>query len=199
MTWVIHDNPPLDVCTGVLAAAFAKEPAVLRFCGTDPTRRTAWFEALLQTHATLPGRRLLVTRDGRAVGVAIATAPGAKPRPRAQAAWTLRTLRACGPRALFGTLVYLRRTEAWKPVDAWTLEFVGVLPEARGQGFARMLYERAHEDHPHARAFLTTADPENVGLYERWGFRRFVRITLAGLTVVGMTRPSLIQQKETHA
>lgn len=197
MTWQIHDDPPLDVCTGVLAAAFAEEPTVVRLCGTDASRRTAWFEALLQTHATLPGRRLLLSRDGRAVAVAIATAPGAKPRPAAQARWTLRTLGGCGPRTLVGTLTYLRRTAAWKPIDAWTLELVGVLPEARGQGFARKLYQRAQEDHRAAPAYLATADPQNVELYERWGFRAFVRITLAGLTVVGMTRPSLLQ-KETH-
>jgi GNAT superfamily N-acetyltransferase len=198
MTWAIRDDPPLDVCTGVLAAAFAEEPAVVRFCGKDASRRTAWFEALLQTHATLPGRRLLLTKDGRAVGVAITTAPGAKPRPAAQARWTLRTLRGCGPRTLVGTLAYLRRTAAWKPVDAWTLEFVGVLPEARRQGIARKLYERAQEDHCEATAYLTTADPQTVELYERWGFCAFVRITLAGLTVVGMTRPSLLQ-KETDS
>lgn len=196
MTWTIHDDPPVDACTAVLAAAFAEEPAVVQFCGTDPNRRLAWFDALLQTHATIPGRRLLLTRDGRAVGVAIATAPGAKPGQGAQAAWTWRTLRGCGPRALIGTLTYLRRTEAWKPVDAWTLEFVGVLPEARGQGFARELFDRAQADHPTSPAFLTTADPMNVGLYERWGFSTLVRITLAGLTIVGMTRRISEQPKE---
>jgi GNAT superfamily N-acetyltransferase len=198
VTSAIHDDPPLDACTLVLAAAFAEEPTVVRLCGKAASRRTAWFDALLRTHATLPGRRLLLIRDGRAVGVAIATAAGARPRPADQARWTLRTLRGCGPRTLFGTLAYLRRTEAWKPVDAWTLEFVGVLPEARGQGFARELYERAQEDHREAPAYLTTADPQNVELYQRWGFRAFVRITFRGLNVVGLTCPSLLQ-KEMHS
>lgn len=198
MTLMIDDDPPLDVCVEVLAAAFAEEPAVVQFCGNDSRRRAAWFDTLMRTHATLPGRRLLVTKDARAVGLAVATAPGSKPSPAAQAMWIVRTLRGCGPHTVVGTLAYLRRTESWKPKEAWTLEFVGVLPQARGEGLARKLCERAQADHPGAPAFLTTADPKNVGLYERWGFGAFERITLAGLTVVGMTRPSL-SKKERNA
>lgn len=190
MTSTIHDDPPVDVCVSVLAAAFAEEPAVVRLCGKDPRRRAAWFDALLRTHEALPGRRLLVTRDGRAVGVAVATAPGGRPTVAAQLLWIVRILRGCGPRALVGTLAYLRRTEPWKPADAWTLEFVGVLPSARGEGLARQLCERAQADHPGTPAFLTTADPHHVGLYEHWGFGVVVRIALAGMTVVSMTRPA---------
>jgi ribosomal protein S18 acetylase RimI-like enzyme len=94
-------------------------------------------------------------------------------------------------------VAYLRRTQAWKPADAWTLEFVGVLPQARGKGLARHLCERAQADHPEAPAFLTTADPDNVGLYERWGFDAFVRTRLTGITVVGMIRPVPIHKEHT--
>ena len=194
-TWAIHNDPPLDVCVRVLAEAFAEEPAVVWLCGNDPRRRAAWFDALLQTHAGIQGRRIVVTQDGQPVGVAVATAPGCKPETAAQAAWTVRTLRRCGPRALAGTLAYFRHTEAWKPIEAWTLELVGVLPQARGNGLARHLCERAQADHPEAPAFLTTADPENVGLYERWGFDAFVSCGLTGMTVVGMIRP-VRRQKE---
>lgn len=197
MTWTIHDEPPIDLCVEVLAAAFAEEPAVVRICGNGSRRRTAWFDALLRAHATHRGRRLLVTRDGKAVGVAVATAPGARPGVAAQARWMARTLRRCGLRALVGTLTYLRRTQPWKPSDAWVLEFVGVLPEARGQGWAHVLCDRAQVDHPEAPAFLTTADPRNVGLYEHWGFRVFVRVAHAGMTVVGMTRPNLLRKERT--
>ena len=154
MTSAIHDDPPLGVCVNVLAAAFAEQPTVVRLCGKDPRRRAAWFDALLRTQAAVPGRRLLATRDGRPVGVAVATAPGGPQTVAAQLLGIGHTLRSCGPRALVGTLVYLRRTESWKPADAWALEFVGVLPSAR------------------------------------WGFGVFVRIALAGMSVVGMTRPA---------
>jgi len=188
VTVMVHDDPPLRACVEVLTATFAQEPAALQFCGPDARRRAEWFDALLRTQTGLSGRRLLATRDGRPVGVAVATAPGTRPRVSAQWSWSLRTLRGCGLRTLVGTVAYLRRTEPWKPAGAWTLEFVGVVPAARGEGLARRLCERAQADHPAAPAFLTTADPRNVALYERWGFGVSQRVLLAGLTVVGMTR-----------
>jgi GNAT superfamily N-acetyltransferase len=186
---VIVEGPVLEDCVGVLVDAFAREPAVLRVCGHDPVRRTAWFDALLRTHATVPGLRLMATAHGRAVGVAVATAPGARPTAMAQAAWTARTWKGCGPRALVRTLEYLRRTEPWKPAGAWTLEFVGVQPEERGQGLARALFDQAKDAYPGAPAFLTTADPDNVALYRRWGFSPLVRVALGKTTVVAMVLP----------
>lgn len=188
MTLVLHDDPPLQVCVDVLSAAFAQEPAVVRYCGTDAHRRTAWFDALLRTHASLPGTRLVLARDDRPVAAAVATPPGRRPTVAAQWAWTGRTLWRCGPGPLVGTLGYLRGTEAWKPAGAWTLDFVGVLPGERGRGLARRLCERGQADHPGAPAFLTTADPRNVALYEHWGFGVCARAVIAGLSVVGLAR-----------
>lgn len=188
MTLVLHDDPPLQVCVEVLSAAFAQEPAVMRFCGTDERRRTAWFDALLRTHASLPGSRLILARGDRPVAAALVTPPGCRPTAAAQWGWTGRTLWCCGPRPLIRTLDYLRRTEPWKPAGAWTLDFVGVLPGERGRGLARRLCDRGQADHPEAPAFLTTADPRNVALYEDWGFGACARAVIGGLAVVGMSR-----------
>jgi predicted acetyltransferase len=68
------------------------------------------------------------------------------------------------------------------------LDFIGVLPSERGQGFARQLCERGQADHPEAPAFLTTADPGNIAIYESWGFGICERAVIGGLSVVGMTR-----------
>lgn len=185
----MNDRASLTVCVDVLAETFAAEPAAMRFCGRHDRKRTAWFDDLLRAHTTLPGRRILVTHEGRPTGVAITTAPGGQPTLATQLAWSWRTLRHCGPRTLAGTTAYIRKSERWKPHDAWTLEFVGVLTQSRGRGIARQLFEHAQTLHPGAPAFLTTADPANVALYEKWDFSVSDQALVAGLQVAGMTRP----------
>jgi GNAT superfamily N-acetyltransferase len=189
VTAVVHNDASLAVCVGVLAEAFEQEPTVLRFCGQDKHKRTAWFDALLSTQMTLPGQRILASRKDRPAGVAVATAPGAQPTRAAQISWSWCTVRNCGPRTFARTVAYIQETERWRPRDAWTLEFVGVLPEARGHRVARQLVDRAQASHPGIGAFLSTADPRNVALYRKWGFVVSNEAVIAGLRVAGMTRP----------
>ncbi|MCM6774051.1 GNAT family N-acetyltransferase [Nocardia sp. CDC159] len=114
------------------------------------------------------------------------TTPETKPPTPAQLRWTLRVARDCGLPTVTRTLRYLRATAHLKPPTAHTLEFIGVHPNARGTGAARLLLNTIHPTRP---LFLTTADPRNVSLYHHCGFETTTQLRIDGLTVTAMIRP----------
>ncbi|MFI7357595.1 GNAT family N-acetyltransferase [Streptomyces avidinii] len=188
-----HDTAPSAArCAPVLAAAFVREPAMTWISGGSDRARRAWFAATLRTHATLRGarRHLLAGPDGRPVAAALLTPPAAVPSGAARAAWAGRTLAGCGPRALGRTLRYLHGTEAEAPAGAWTLEFIGVVPEAAGRGAGGRLLDHLLAETPAPGGiFLTTADASNVGLYHRFGFTTLRRLAVGPLEVAAMWWP----------
>ncbi|MFD3469160.1 GNAT family N-acetyltransferase [Streptomyces sp. NPDC058682] len=187
------DAPPPVRCAPVLAAAFVREPAMTWIAGGSDRVRRAWFSATLRTHATLPGarRHLLTDGAGRPVAAAVLTPPAAVPSGAARAAWAARTLVGCGPRTLVRTLRYLHAAEAGIPAGAWTLEFIGVQPEAAGRGAGgRLLGHLLAATPAPGGIFLTTADEANVRLYRRFGFTVLRRLTVGPLKVTAMWRPA---------
>ncbi|MET8830621.1 GNAT family N-acetyltransferase [Streptomyces sp. NPDC004610] len=209
----VRENASVEECGAVLAAAFAREPATRWICGDSTAVRERWFAATLATQATLPGARRTVLTDApqrppasapvqapapapaaipapAPLAAAVLTPPGAEPSARASATWSLATLRHCGPRPLLRTLRYLHATEPQAPPGAWTLEFLGVAPGARGRGAGGRLLTHTVDTVP-ARdgIFLTTADPANEPFYEYFGFGVLARTRLGGLTVTAMWRP----------
>ncbi|GGZ59634.1 hypothetical protein GCM10010387_61730 [Streptomyces inusitatus] len=190
--WEIDDRPDSEACARVLTDAFAREPAASWICGESGAVRRHWFAATLRTQAALPGaRRYTLAGPGeRPLGAAVLTPPASAPSPLAQARWAVGTLAHCGPGACARTLRYLRAAEARTPEGAWTLEFLGVVPAARGLGAGRRLLDRLLADTPAADGvFLSTADPGNVPLYRRFGFTVLRRVPLGPLGVVAMYRP----------
>lgn len=184
---------PLD-CARLLAAAFADEPGTGWICGRGASARRAWFAATLRTHATLPGgTRYLAQVAGEPAGAAVVTPAGSRPGALAQLTWTARVGLGCGPTAIRRTLRYLDGTTA--PADALTLEFVGVLPAWRGWGVGRALLEPVIADAAGRSVHLTTADPSNLGLYERFGCRESGRFGVGGLVVVAMRTPTKVRSR----
>ncbi|MCL3861009.1 GNAT family N-acetyltransferase [Actinotalea sp. K2] len=175
------------VCARLLAAAFADEPGIGWVCGPRARARQAWFAATLRTHETLPGAtRYVVHVAGDPAGAAVVTPAGSRPGTLAQLAWTARVALDCGPTAIRRTLRYLGASAA--PDDALTLEFVGVLPAQRGRGVGGALLKQVIADAAGRPVYLTTADPANVGLYERFGWRETGRAGVGGLVVAAMLR-----------
>ena len=62
------------------------------------------------------------------------------------------------------------------PPAHWYVMVVGVAPEKQGKGIGRALLQPIIEraDTAGQPCYLETAQPANVGLYERLGFRRVV-------------------------
>ncbi|MFI2211589.1 GNAT family N-acetyltransferase [Streptomyces sp. NPDC020141] len=189
--WRTDDRPDPDRCARLLADAFVREPATSWICGGSASVRQSWFTATLRTQAALPGarRHTLAGPDGRPVGAAVLTPPAAEPPAIARARWAARVLARCGPRPLGRTLSCLRAAEEGAPEGAWTLEFVGVLPSAAGRGAGRRLLDHALAGAPStAGVFLTTADPGNVPIYRRLGFRTLRELPVGPLRVTAMYR-----------
>ncbi|MGW1278755.1 GNAT family N-acetyltransferase [Streptomyces tsukubensis] len=190
---VLDDAASVAACRTVLSAAFAAEPATRWICGGSATTvRERWFATTLAAHATLPGgRRLSLAEDGEPVAAAVLTPPGGTPSGPARAAWAVRTALGCGPAALTRTLRYLDAVESAAPADAWTLEFLGVVPARRGRGAGSRLLARALAGLPApGGVFLTTADPANEPLYRRFGFLTLRSIPVGPLTTTAMWRPA---------
>ncbi|MEV6523723.1 GNAT family N-acetyltransferase [Longispora sp. NPDC051575] len=160
----------------VLAGAFVREPGMAWLCGD---RKLPWFAAT----ARLPGT---VARSAPSAA-ALLTPPGHRPGQAAQLAWTARVATRCGPGAVRRTLTYLRAAERHKPAGAWTLEFIGVLPRARGTGAGRLLLDRILAEF--GDVWLTTADPANVPLYRHFGFAVTGEWRVGPLGVTGMRHP----------
>ncbi|AWZ08546.1 GNAT family N-acetyltransferase [Streptomyces sp. ICC4] len=190
-SWRIDPAPDPAACAELLAAAFAREPAVSWICGDSAPVRTHWFRATLRTHAGLDGARrtALVGADGRLLAAAVLTPPGATPAAGARALWAARTGLRCGPRALGRTLRYLDVSGGNAPPGLWTLEFVGVRPDLTGRGAGRLLLDHvlATTPAPHG-LYLTTADPTNVPLYQHFGFTTQRKTPLGPLSVTSMSR-----------
>ncbi|MFE6839952.1 GNAT family N-acetyltransferase [Streptomyces sp. NPDC057705] len=188
-SWRIDTDPDPGGCADLLAAAFAREPAVSWICGDSAPVRTHWFRATLRTHAGLAGARrtALVGADGRLLAAAVLTPPDATPAVGARALWAARTGLRCGPRALGRTLRHLDATGGSAPPQAWTLEFVGVRPDLTGRGAGRLLLDHVLAAIPApGRLYLTTADPANVPLYRHFGFATLRKTPLGPLSVTSM-------------
>jgi ribosomal protein S18 acetylase RimI-like enzyme len=81
---------------------------------------------------------------------------------------------------------YTKRTRDAAPqTPHGYLVMVGVLPQAQGRGFGKLLVEDAIErtrGNPRATGIaLDTENEANVRLYERWGFRRRGSLDLGGV------------------
>ncbi|WP_409344575.1 GNAT family N-acetyltransferase [Paenibacillus sp. MBLB4367] len=90
---------------------------------------------------------------------------------------------------------YMQLTVSVRPkVPHHYLVFLGVAPERQGKGLGSMLLHEIHEmadrDPSSAGIGLDTENPENVRLYERFGYRVVAGKRLGGIMVYGMFRPS---------
>ncbi|WP_249645635.1 hypothetical protein [Nocardia sputi] len=157
----------------VLSRAFDAEPGMAWIAGD---RGRHWFAAT----ARLPH---LVTRTAPGAA-ALLSPPGATPDAAARSAWTMHVLFHCGPAAIHRTLRYTREAERRKPSDAWTLEFIGA--EHPGHGAGRRLLALIVDEFEDL--WLTTADPDNVPLYRRFGFSVTDHWTLGALEIHALHR-----------
>lgn len=59
------------------------------------------------------------------------------------------------------------------PFDHWFLEFIGVIPELQGKGYAGILLTPmlARIERQHLPCYLDTEVEKNVAIYQRYGFR----------------------------
>jgi ribosomal protein S18 acetylase RimI-like enzyme len=180
----------------LLARAFRDNPLNLAVIGSgNPERRlrsnrlgTALLLPVAQAHgevwAAHLGRELL--------GVLVGTPPGAYPLPPGAWGPRLRCLVGQGWRVARGWARVFEALDALHPPGPhWYLGTLGVDARHRGRGVGAALLrhwvERAEDDA--ASAYLETDLLENLGFYEREGFRVVREAEVLGVRVWCMQRP----------
>ncbi len=86
--------------------------------------------------------------------------------------------------AYFGGQVYsVRRRHV--PSAHWFLEFIGVIPELQGKGYASVLLTPmlARIEREHLPCYLDTEVEKNVAIYQRYGFRVGEDIEIPGTEI----------------
>ena len=198
---------PEEVTSGadVLARAFAEAPR-FRFLVPSAAQRPAklrWYWGASIRANVLSGRVVHVVRgesSGNVRGVVIWDPPG---HPGHSTLTLVRSGLWAAPLRL-GIPAYRRRRSLGRllsaldaPQPCWYLDAIGVDPSEQGNGLGTALLDFVLEkvDKDALPAFLDTSVPDNLGYYERFGFRVTAESALPnGIPLWGMTR----QPRPTH-
>jgi len=177
----------------LLGRAFADDPLNRHLVPDDGRRRKqlpSGFAAQLR-HVFLPRGVVLTTRERD--GAALWLGPGAQTLSFGEQLRLLPGMvRLVGARRLAGAMRSLAEVDRHVPDEPhWHLSVLGVAPERRGRGIASALLAPMLErcDRELVPAYLETANPAAVGLYERNGFSVRERVELRdGLRLWTMLR-----------
>lgn len=163
----------------VLASAF-HEYAVMRFVlRTKDEEYERHLKALIGFFCEVRIPRnwpmLGIRNNGELIAAALINEPVAKPLPLPEDALS-QLQKAIGKEA-YDRLVHYedQSSKAEPPNPHHFLGMIGVLPEYRGKGYAVQLMTEVKEmsiaDPASSGVCLSTEDPKNVALYERFGFK----------------------------
>ena len=155
-----------------LAQAFQTDPA-LSWIVPDVERRKAVLRGLFKVLVPVDAKVGLVARSAGDESAALWRAPGRADSTIGEFLSTGIPLALHFRGALPRALTVSKGIETHRPKgDYWYLHYIGVRPEFQGKGFGgRIIRERtAVADAAAVPCWLETATPENVGLYQRFGF-----------------------------
>ncbi len=153
-------------------------------------RLEAMFRIMLER---FPGQVLLAKESGQIIGVmCMVEWPHCQMSPLQGLRLLPAMLKALGstlPRALNFISIWAKH-DPKQP--HWHFGPLGVLPERQGQGIGSHLLEcfGQHVDQLGAAAYLETGKPENVRLYERFGFSVTGEASVYGVPTWSMWRPA---------
>lgn len=187
----------------LLARAFADDP---HFAGLIPTedaerrRRDFFGYVAVRANHSPETCDIAVDDEGRIIGVALWEHPDVvRPhqRPIGSALEQLATLpllyRIFGDRLSDANRTQ-EAVDAARPAEAhWYLKIIGTDPQARGQGAGKALltHRLTEADRYRTPAYLESSTPDNLGWYERFGFRLRGEVLSTGtVNTYGMWRPA---------
>lgn len=165
------DRPAI---VAVLAAAFADDPA-LAWIFPDSARRPArllrFFDLITRADARLPLAQVALAADGCIIGAALWRPPEQWALPTTSLIANLPRLAGTFGMALPRTLRLMGAMDHQHDRRPhWYLQFIGVAPQAQGQGLGGALLRAGLTRASGAPCYLETATPSNVGLYQAHGF-----------------------------
>jgi ribosomal protein S18 acetylase RimI-like enzyme len=194
---VVRPLLPADTAAGagVLGRGMRDNPIHERAFGEDPGRRetalTRLFAGELASHV-VKGMILGAFSDGALVGVCSMVPPGRCQLSRFEKLRMIPALVAAG--GLGPALRTLSWAGAWAKHDLgephWHLGPVGVERPLQGKGVGGTLLRAfcAQMDDARATAYLETDKPQNVSIYEHFGFRTVAEDQVLGITNWFMVR-----------
>ena len=150
-------------------AAFVSDP-VERWLFPELAQYQAWFGKFVAAFAGEAFDQQSVWTLGDFDAVALWLAPGAGVDEAAIAEVLTDAVAAEQHEDMFSVLEQMDR--AHPAFEHWYLPWLGVVPDAQGQGLGGQLLEHglAIVDRTHLPAFLETPNPRTVAFYERHGF-----------------------------
>lgn len=169
----------LPALTQVFAGAFINDSGMQYICRHRRAgyegRLHGWFYATARLQMANHQPILTVMVDGDYSAGALLTAPNTTLRLSSLGRWLWDGWRKVGIISLWRTLAHVRNLPHYEPkAPHIRLEFLGVAPQHQGKGYGRALLEAIHnlsEQHPQSTGvWLETANPNNVSLYERFGY-----------------------------
>jgi ribosomal protein S18 acetylase RimI-like enzyme len=175
----------LPAAGALLGRAYRDNPFMFAFLGDDPDHRLRGMECIHGTRVSaLNPPAIVARRDGELVGVCGFDAPGGSEMPPEDLQRMLVTLSGLGSDVLTKMQTVLAEFSKRAPAERhWHLGPVGVHIDAQGQGIGSLMMNEfcARMDTEGDLAFLETDLPDNVRLYERYGF-----VTVEELPVLGV-------------
>ncbi len=169
----------LPTLAQVFTDAFINDPGMQTICQHRRTgyerRLHGWFDATARLQMANQQPALTLMADGCYTAGALLTMPNTILRPSSLSRWLWDTWQKAGLISLWRTLAHLQHLTEYQPkAPHIRLEFLAVAPHQQGNGYGRALLEAIHtlsEQHPQSTGvWLETANPNNVPLYERFGY-----------------------------
>jgi len=176
----------------LLGRAYRDNPFMVAFIGDNADDRLTAMELIHGTRVSaLAPPAIVARRNGDLVGVCGADAPGEPPLPPESMQQMMLKLSGLGSHILPNMQVVLTEFGSRAPAERhWHLGPVGVQADAQGSGIGSLMMTEfcARMDVEGDLAFLETDLPQNVRLYEKFGFETIDESTVLGAAAWFMTR-----------
>jgi ribosomal protein S18 acetylase RimI-like enzyme len=179
-----------DRVVGVIAVAFVADPA-MRWFYPDPHQYLASFPMLVRAFGQKAFEHGWAHEIADFAASALWLPPGVRADETVLRQVIQSTVDSERVPQLFETLGQLGRYHPTEP--HWYLPFIGVDAPRQGRGLGSALLRHALEqvDQKHRRAYLETATPRNIWLYEHHGFELVGRVEgPSAPTLFPMVRPA---------
>lgn len=182
----------------LLSQAFSTDPWIRKLFSDNAKKTQQFFKFVLHYCEVTGGQVLFEHQDSKLASVACLE----RPMTKSSLLGTIKLIRAlasfltnCGLKPLRMINPYMRLTTRYRPKGKhYYLICIGVDPKFMGMGIGKKTLNTIHtivdEDTTSIGIGLDTENPNNISLYEHFGYKLTGTENLGGLTIYTMFRPS---------
>ena len=199
------DTSQIDEIVQLLAVTLEQGSGLSQICNAKGRELRRRLSFLFQTLLTMPGdgnqQVLSVTKDNQLIGVAVIQEPDSEFPLWTQIRGLLQVSLNVSPRVAWQLWQNVKILEPYHPPKPhYYLLFLGVHPKFQKQGYARILLDALHSlSEAHLRStgvYLETVNPQNVPLYQHFGYQLIDQVNIKGMTTFSLFRPNSLKTKE---